>query len=1077
MPEFAPQRLLRALTSHWLVLALAVLITGCGGGNYGSDPDQAPVQAPASNPPTAAFVGVVARTGPIVAVRVGETAILDGSKSVAQSGDPLSFSWSFAGRPGSSRTVLQDASTESPYFVADAPGAYPVQLVVSAGGITSRRDVQLVVASVAPDRFTGPHNHQGLSSDCVNCHSDDFTTIASKALNHVATSNLCETCHSPVGFDIMGSVDHTEVFGACSECHNGRLAIGKSQFHVPTAVECDSCHNTDHFLELEPDGSFDHSNIARECSGCHNGGVSIGKTPSPPHPVTDAECGACHTTDSFLDAFPDHTGPEVVGNRCDSCHGVTATGQSFGHPTTFVDCATCHSIATFSLGGIFNHRLVDASIQPCESCHNDNTSINAPAKSSAVPSHPATSSDCGNCHNTESFTGAFTDHTGIVDNCAACHGVTASGKSPNHMPTSEDCSICHTPGTFTTGTYDHFGVINGCESCHDNVITIGKLFNHIPTTEDCAVCHNTTDFRDAVFDHQGIDTSDCASCHDMGISTPKSANHLPTVLDCSSCHNIFDYDTFAGIVFNHAGIDPNDCAACHNTGIATPKDGDHIPAPTECSTCHDSTDLFSSTTFLVLQHPDIDRGCEGCHIARFFPARPDLVKAADHLPTTQDCSVCHVNTTFTLSIFSHDGITGNCASCHDGSSGHAAQGALGDPATPVHQNTSSDCSVCHNTTNFADAFVDHSGPDVVGRRCDSCHNGTTATGKNAIPNHVVTSQDCAVCHVPGGTFAPAVFNHTGITSNCASCHNGTDATGTAAKVNPPHIPITQDCSACHTPTSFAGAHFDHTGITSNCASCHNGSTATGKSNNHVPTNADCSNCHVTTGFLPGTFDHAGIQNNCASCHDAGFATPKSNNHLPTGQDCGVCHNTTAFAPATFDHTGIVDNCASCHGVTARGMSDNHIATALDCSACHTTATFAGGSWDHQGITDGCSSCHDGNIATGSEPQGLNDHFVTTSECNLCHNTQRWAPIAFTHPPGSGYPGDHSRNIGCRTCHTGNDENIAFRWPQYAPFCAACHANDFKRKGDHIGGENGTVEQNKDCSGGGRGCHRVSSREW
>ena len=72
--------------------------------------------------------------------------------------------------------------TETPYFVADAPGAYPVQLVVSAGRrSTSRRDIQLVVATVAPDRFTGPHNHQGLSSDCVNCHSDDFATIASKA--------------------------------------------------------------------------------------------------------------------------------------------------------------------------------------------------------------------------------------------------------------------------------------------------------------------------------------------------------------------------------------------------------------------------------------------------------------------------------------------------------------------------------------------------------------------------------------------------------------------------------------------------------------------------------------------------------------------------------------------------------------------------------------------------------------------------------------------------------------------------------------------------------------------------------
>jgi len=57
--------------------------------------------------------------------------------------------------------------------------------------------------------------------------------------------------------------------------------------------------------------------------------------------------------------------------------------------------------------------------------------------------------------------------------------------------------------------------------------------------------------------------------------------------------------------------------------------------------------------------------------------------------------------------------------------------------------------------------------------------------------------------------------------------------------------------------------------------------------------------------------------------------------------------------------------------------------------------------------------------------------------------------------------------------------MPFAYPaaQYAPFCAACHAGDFTRKGRHNGGENGTVEQNKDCSGGGSGCHRVSDSEF
>jgi len=1064
------RRLPHKLTGGLLAFTLAVLAAGC----TDSRDESAPTQAPTSVPDE--VLEVLARTGPIVAVHVGDTVILDGSRSFTSSAEPMSFDWSLSSKPEFSDAVLQDAALANPSFVADAEGTYVAQLVVSAEGVSSQRSVMLVVATVPPAQGVF---HVGLSANCVNCHSDEFVEIPSKSFDHGATSNICATCHTPtvLGFAFVHSVDHLEVFGNCSGCHNGIVAIGKSEFHVATAVECDDCHNTTHFLELQPDGSFDHSGIARSCTGCHNGTVAKGKTPTPPHPDTSSECGACHTTESFAGAYPDHTGPEVVGNRCDSCHGITATGQTTGHPVTFVDCGTCHSTATFSLGGVFSHRVVDPTVQPCESCHNDNNSINAPGKSSAVPAHPVTIEDCGMCHNTDSFADAFVDHTGIVDDCASCHGVTAGGKSVNHMPTLEDCSVCHSPGTFTTGIYDHAGVFDNCESCHNNVISIGKLIDHLPTTADCSVCHDTIDFAGATFDHVGIDINNCGSCHDAGISIGKPANHVPTTLDCSSCHDVNNFTSFGGITFSHLGIDPNNCASCHGTGIATPKRVNHIPAEDDCSACHDSTVVFASTTFLATLHQDIAHGCEGCHVPRFFPTNPNVFKAEDHLPTDQDCFNCHTTAAFSPSIFGHVGISGGCASCHDGSASHVALGAIGKTATPVHQNTSGDCSVCHNTIDFAAAFVDHTGPAVVGNRCDSCHNGIDATGKDAKPNHVATTEDCGVCHVPGGTFTPAVFNHDGIVENCASCHNGTDATGKDAKTNPDHIPTNDDCSVCHTPASFAGARFDHQGIVNNCASCHDGNTATGKANNHVPTSGDCSDCHVTTGFLPAAFDHAGIVDNCASCHDAGFATGKPTGHLATGQDCGVCHTIGTFIPATFDHTGIVDNCASCHGVTATGMSPDHIPTNQDCSACHTTATFVGGTWDHQGVTGGCSTCHDGTTATGSAPQGRNDHFVTVAECNACHSTQGWAPIAYTHPNNSDYPGDHGANLSCRSCHEDNDENISYPSMQYAPFCAACHEGDFRREGDHNGGENGTVEQNKDCSGGGRGCHRVSDRDF
>ena len=1096
------QKIYRILAVYLYACLLAVIVSGCSGGGSGD-------QAGTSTVVAGSYVEIAAIPGPIIAARVGDVVVLDDTKSYAKSRGSLSYNWSFSYKPAGSHATLQGAATATPSFVADVSGVYMLQLVVSADGVTSQRAVTSVIVN-NDNKPTGRFNHQGLSSNCVNCHNDDFSTIPGKPPNHIATSNACQTCHTPQGFSIIPFADHQEVAGDCSQCHDGITAIGKSEFHQPTEAECDSCHNTIAFLELNPDGSFDHSSIGRGCTGCHNGTVATGMTPDtddiPPgtHPVTSSECGYCHTTVSFLNPYPDHTGPDVVGPgiTCDSCHVADGTGsalgQSVGHPLTNVDCAACHSVVSFKMpGGIFNHSLVDPAVQPCESCHNDSTSINAPAKSSAVPAHPVTNADCGSCHNTESFTPAFgVDHTGLVDNCQSCHGVTASGKSPNHMPTSpdnpgtvndQDCGDCHTPGTFSTGTYDHAGVINGCNSCHNNVISVGKLPNHIPTSpdsQDCADCHNTTNFADATFNHTGI-TSNCSQCHDGVISTGKVVNHLPTTQDCSFCHVTTTIGSSAApfkdtLNFSHTGIN-SDCESCHNGNRnyvavgAIGKIPDHIPAVNVCADCHSVTTTggFATSTFLSNVHPGIVGGCEGCHTTRFIPNNPNAVKKVSHLPTAQDCDTCHTNNSFIPSIFNHTGITGNCESCHDGSGNHVAAGALGK--SPAHPATTADCGSCHAIgNNFTDGTFDHTG---IVNNCSSCHGDNptdTPVGPMKNIGHVPTTQDCSVCHVPG-TFTTAVFSHVGIVDNCASCHAGNAAVGTVKPGS--HLPTTQDCSLCHNTTAFAGARFDHTGIVNNCASCHDGATARGKTPppDHVPTSDDCHVCHLTTGFIPGTFDHAGIVNNCSSCHNNVFAIGKSGSHVLTNQDCGVCHNTTTFIGAVFDHTGIVDNCSSCHGVTATGMSNDHISTALDCHFCHTTATFVGGTWFHDASTaNNCDSCHSpGNGAT-SKPNG---HINTNEQCDVCHTTNGWAPDIFRHSSQGNYPGDHRVNPGCTGCHKGsigggiNSDNYPNQL-RYAPFCAGCHAGDFESEGDHIGGRSGTIEQNKNC--GQSGCHRVSS---
>ncbi len=738
-----------------LIVALIVLVSGCGGDKSGGQENTA---------------DVVAVAGPIIAVRVGETVILDGSKSFTSLPSSLNLSWSFAHKPDGSKAKLTGATTTNPGFVADTKGVYTVELVASANGVTSQRAVQLVVVTLDGEPATGPFNHAGLSSNCVNCH-DGILVNPGKSPNHLATSNKCQTCHTPQGAAIIPFADHKEVFGNCSECHDGVKAIGKSATHTPTDAECDNCHNTTSFLSLALDGSFDHSNITRSCAGCHNGAVSKGKHDS--HLVTDVDCSSCHTTDSFLNAFPDHTDPAIIGNGCDSCHGVSngqggliAKGQTVGHPVTNVDCVSCHSVLSFKMpDGVFNHSLLDATTQSCESCHNDSTTINAPAKSSAVPMHVTTTADCGSCHNTESFTPAFDfDHTGVVDNCQRCHGndsavdpdITATGKPLTtifyeHMPTNpdnpgtasdQDCGDCHTPGTFSTGTYDHGSITTGCNACHNNLISVGKLLNHIPTNpddQDCGVCHVTTDFADVTFDHADTDTSNCLACHDGNISKGKSPGHVTTELNCSSCHDINNvitngFSTFAN-TFNHnpTVVDGN-CASCHNTGIATPKKVNHIPAQAECSQCHTDTSMggFASNVFLGDVHTGIISGCEGCHTSRvMLPEHANLVKDNQHIPTGQDCDVCHTNSSFMAPTnFSHAGITDNCTSCHGGD--FVATGALAK--TPTHPATTQDCGVCHNTVSFADATFDHTGRVS---NCNECHaDGATGAVSKKNIGHV-----------------------------------------------------------------------------------------------------------------------------------------------------------------------------------------------------------------------------------------------------------------------------------------------------------------------------------------------------
>jgi predicted CXXCH cytochrome family protein len=125
-------------------------------------------------------------------------------------------------------------------------------------------------------------------------------------------------------------------------------------------------------------------------------------------------------------------------------------------------------------------------------------------------------------------------------------------------------------------------------------------------------------------------------------------------------------------------------------------------------------------------------------------------KPTVHIPTTQQCDICHTKTAWKPTSFSHTGVVpGACATCHNGT--------LATGKTAAHLATTLACDACHRTAAWKPASFSHAG--VAPGSCATCHNGATATGKTA--THITTTQACDVCHTTTA-WKPTAFSHQGV---------------------------------------------------------------------------------------------------------------------------------------------------------------------------------------------------------------------------------------------------------------------------------------------------------------------------
>ena len=1129
-----------------LLLFVAMFTAGCGGGGSTTTPP-IPPPLPGSAALLTADAGGVCetllngeaytRSTPPLACNGGVdpyTAYLDGSGSTTTGGDPLSYAWSFVSKPKGSNAVLADENTANPTFVPDKAGPYTLQLVVTANGISSERAVALVVAlddaTLNPDPTTNPgalayNFHGGLSDNCISCHTANAgAAIQAKSSTHIATSDACQACHYPLGFNVTNFVDHAEVFGTCSGCHDGIIATGKSTNHLVTTQECSDCHSTTTWINLNPDGTFNHTGITGGCSACHNGTVAIGTSsdPSPAgHPSISAECNACHTTATFATPFPNHSDPKVVvPGTCGQggCHdgrsvmanGVAITGKNSApnpHPDTgniTQACDSCHNTTTFNMGGVFDHGTLARHPIACKSCHDGLSATGVTA--GHIPIAPT--ADCSNCHNTSTFVGGFVDHT-------------------SSTVTSQQCTACH-DGTKTWSFVDSTGTtvtlpIQGTPTTPQVLVNIHAA----AAGQSCGNCHSAGgSFANATVDHSGFGTlgnitlpaqySGCSECHDGGVATGQSTGHLATTQDCGACHDPQRSDWF-GAGYDHSGLSilgntsTPTCVSCHDGSAATGQSVTHVPLPTtgqDCLVCHDTG--FTSFAVPTFDHAaaGIMNNCTSCHDGKAHDGVIVIKKAAGHIPTSVDCGNCHSDTTngpgvngtatsgftnadpFVNTV--HPAYTTGCRTCHNGAYDNATYSARAHPSDSVHTTVDAkgwECNACHSTTgNFLETNpVNHQDPAIKAQACVSCHvagNTTGAIGKG--PTHPATSNLCQQCHQAGGTFI-AGFDHT--TLNTGAVNHGLA-----------------------------------------CSTCHDGLTAAGKTVTHVPTARDCINCHAgypptASSFAGGTFSHSGPEmtgHQCMECHNDRIAVGKTKfgtfTHIATNSDCGACHSTTTFANATgFNHTGVTTGCAAsgCHRSGTPNVVDvtddpnplPHIpivngSAEVNCYSCHKSAggTFVSASMNHSVVTfEACQTCHDGGHDGSNTAHVVtaksSAHFVTTvAACASCHtSTTAWTPvtaITYKHipnPPGyipvlPATNGNHSATkvTTCVQCHTdtkagtvtikGNANISTFPSTNYGSTCATCHAT----KGEKEHGKPLTAKY-QNC--GQSGCHKITSNSF
>ncbi|MFO1271915.1 MAG: hypothetical protein U1F50_09595 [Rubrivivax sp.] len=556
-------------------------------------------------------------------------------------------------------------------------------------------------------------NAQSTTTNCAQCHGSGAASYAIPSANfsivglpsnHIPTTASCEVCHVgtgssvptlpvPNGAKFSGSLmSHSGITNNCNTCHVGpgttpsfagisRIStmpattpMGASA-HIPSSTVCESCHLGSKPAAMvaasatksppgtawatpAPTGAQIHTGITAGCSACHDTGyVWLGMTQYPIAPTV-------LTSGAQYKGF--QTRPRAAAG--------TFNVADAAHPTSG-DCSGCHAGTTYFDGAAKPAGHIPTSISTCSTCH-------------VV---------AGDFSVAGLTTNNATLHTGITNNCRACH-VAGAGAGPFAGCTTQATCTSPPPITYQPKVMP---LASGGSP------TAPSTSTHVPVgTTPCESCHSASNF-----------TSFAGTNMKPGTGSSGTAMHTAvTAQTCMGCHEQ-SYKWFGVTIKTR----PSDHA-----NSSTRK------APNDCdnSGCHKVASKFDRGLLRPMP-PVVMRAAVGNQMRRLLPHEVGGDVAANPVSNR----------------FDHRGVlAGQCTSCHNGTA------AKGVPTK--HYATKLSCDSCHRNTSWLPAQYGHAG--VMAGQCQSCHNGVNASGRPGA--HFLTVRACDSCHRTQG-WQPVNYQH------------------------------------------------------------------------------------------------------------------------------------------------------------------------------------------------------------------------------------------------------------------------------------------------------------------------------